>query len=91
MSATKTLQQVRDEFISHGQTARSWAKAHGFHESTVYEVLAGRKKGLRGQAHEVAVSLGIKRGVIVNEQPPSTTPEATEPPSQRHASAIAGD
>jgi hypothetical protein len=30
-------------------------------------VLAGRKKGRRGEAHKVAVLLGMKEGIILSE------------------------
>lgn len=35
--------------------------------ATTYQVLAGRKKGRRGEAHKVAVLLGMKEGIILNE------------------------
>ena len=35
--------------------------------ATTYQVLAGRKKGRRGEAHKVAVLLGMKDGIILNE------------------------
>lgn len=62
----KTGAQVRQEFRRRGQTVRAWATQHGFSESLVHEVLSGRKKGCWGQAHQVAVLLGMKDGEIVN-------------------------
>ncbi len=38
--------------------------------ATTYQVLAGRKKGRRGEAHKVAVLLGMKEGVILAENEP---------------------
>ena len=35
--------------------------------ATTYQVLAGRKKGRRGEAHKVAVLLGMKDGIILAE------------------------
>lgn len=61
----KTREQVRKELDRKGKSIREWAKEHGLPERTVYEVLAGRKKGVRGDAHRAAVLLGIKDGVIV--------------------------
>ena len=60
----KTPDQVRAEFERHGLTIRGWARRHGFSERIVREVLRGRFKGKYGQAHKVAVLLGIKDGVI---------------------------
>ncbi len=57
---TKTCQEVRDYFTMQGLTIRKWAKENNFHEKTVYEVIAGRRRGVRGQAHLVAIALGIK-------------------------------
>lgn len=35
--------------------------------ATTYQVLAGRKKGRRGEAHKVAVLLGMKDGIILDD------------------------
>lgn len=50
-----------------------FARHLGVHKQVVYDVLAGRKKGVRGDAHKVAVALGLKKGVIV---PPGTDAQA---------------
>lgn len=44
-----------------GKTVRSFAEEHDLHPSTVYAVLNGQKKCLRGEAHRAAVLLGIKQ------------------------------
>lgn len=41
-----------------------FAKKNGLHPSTVYAVLNGQKKCLRGEAHRAAVLLGIKEGTV---------------------------
>jgi gp16 family phage-associated protein len=64
MPQLKTLEEARQTFTRTGTTIRQWAKEIGVHENTVYEVLAGRKRCLRGDAHKVAVLLGVKDGVI---------------------------
>jgi len=48
-----------------------FARQLGVHKQTVYDVLAGRKKGTRGNAHKVAVALGLKEGVIVSPETPA--------------------
>lgn len=60
----KTLAEARAEFHRSGKSVVSWAKAHGFCVNLVYMVLAGKRPGLRGQSHRIAVLLGIKDGVI---------------------------
>lgn len=56
--------RVTADLIAQGISVREWAKQHGIHESTVYQVLSGQKKGRRGEAHRAAVLLGLKEGVI---------------------------
>lgn len=65
----KTPAQVRAEFLRTGKAISVWAREHGFSQSLVFEVLRGRLKGRRGQAHEVAVLLGLKDGVIESRNP----------------------
>ena len=48
-----------------GRSVNDFARELGVHRNTVFEVLGGRKKGLHGDAHKVAVALGIKEGVIL--------------------------
>ena len=71
--ALKSADQVRAEFEARGETFVNWARAQGYSPNLVYEVLAGRSLCKRGQSHEIAVKLGLKRGVI-----PATS--QTQPP-----------
>jgi gp16 family phage-associated protein len=64
MSSLRTAADVRAEFQRKGVSISSWAIANGFSTNLVFEVLAGRKKCLRGQAHNIAVKLGLKVGEI---------------------------
>lgn len=58
----QALKRLRDAGIS----IPAWAQANGFAPSTVKAVLYGHSQGLRGQAHKVAIALGLKSGVVVN-------------------------
>ena len=60
----KSLKEARAEFHRTGKTVMSFAKEHGFCPTLVYQLLAGKRPGLRGQSHRIAVLLGIKDGVI---------------------------
>ncbi len=60
----RTADDVRAEFQRKGVSISSWAIANGFSTNLVFEVLAGRKKCIRGQAHNIAVKLGLKAGEI---------------------------
>lgn len=60
----RTADEARAELRRQGISISQWAIANGFSTNLVFEVLAGRKKCLRGQAHNIAVKLGLKEGVI---------------------------
>jgi gp16 family phage-associated protein len=55
---------ARKRLEQQGITVRAFAAQHEIHESTVYAVLNGQKKCLRGEAHRAAVLLGIKEGTV---------------------------
>ena len=64
----KTRKQVRDSFANSGQSITAWAKSKGYTPNTVIAILADdeknpRYKCLRGEAHNIAVALGLKEGV----------------------------
>jgi gp16 family phage-associated protein len=60
----KTLEEVHAEFDRNGISVSSWAAKHGIPRSIVTGVLQGRLKGKRGHAHNAAVLLGLKEGVV---------------------------
>lgn len=62
----KTPEQVRLEFEEAGISLSEWARANGFHRMTVVDVLRGHRQGKRGEAHRVAVALGLKAGKVVD-------------------------
>ena len=55
-----TPAQVRQAFIEDGVTVTEWAAKHGYSRQAVYAALNGRARGLRGEAHRVAVALGLR-------------------------------
>lgn len=62
----QTLQDVRQAFESAGVSVSEWADANGFRRENVYALLAGRTKGRRGQAHQIAAALGLKRATNIS-------------------------
>lgn len=60
--ASAVLARMRE----NGVTVKAWADAHGFSKYTVTDVLRGHRKGLRGEAHRVAVALGLKKGKVTD-------------------------
>lgn len=64
----KTLAEAKAEMSRRGETASGWAKKHGVSPETVRGVLLGRIKGRNGEAHRVAVLLGVKDGEILEDE-----------------------
>lgn len=55
-----TPQEAKQKLINEGVTAVDFAKRHGFNYRQVVQVLNGRNKGRYGEAHHIAVALGLK-------------------------------
>jgi gp16 family phage-associated protein len=58
---------ARARFNRVGYTIPQFARELGVHPEMVRRVLWGAIAGKRGQAHKIAVALGLKDGVIVPE------------------------
>lgn len=56
----QTPESVNAWFISHGICKTDWAKAHEINRMVLVDLLRGRLKGLRGEAHRAAIALGLK-------------------------------
>lgn len=56
-------QGVKDRFEAGGLSIAKWARERGFSPQHVYDVLNGRTAGRRGNAHAIAVELGLKKVV----------------------------
>lgn len=61
----KTKEQARVALEEQGVSIAEFARKHDLPYPTVYQVLSGHKKGRRGQAHNAAVLLGMKRGTVL--------------------------
>lgn len=62
--STKTPEEVREEFRRRGEPLTDWARRNGIDPSTVYALLRGHNRGVRGNAFYAAVLLGLKEGTI---------------------------
>lgn len=58
----RTPEDVKREFSEAGITVAEWARANGFDRMAVVDVLRGKRVGNYGDAHKVAVALGLKPG-----------------------------
>ena len=59
-------EDIKQELAANGIAISNWAKQRGFSPGLVHQVLSGRLKCVRGQAHDIAVVLGLKPGVVGN-------------------------
>jgi gp16 family phage-associated protein len=59
-----TVDEVRTEFRRRGISVSEWARRRGVSAQLTYQILAGRKVGVRGQSHEISVLLGLKPGIV---------------------------
>ena len=65
----KTRAQVRDEFARKGWSISAWARDNGYSPNMVIAIITDddrnpRLKCLRGDAHNIAVELGLKEGQV---------------------------
>lgn len=61
-------QAIKDWFDANGISITDWAASRGYKRDQVYAVLNGRTTGRRGQAHAIAVALGLKSASTVTLQ-----------------------
>ncbi|MFJ4587721.1 DNA-binding protein [Pseudomonas moraviensis] len=64
MPATVTPEQAREALDRKGMSIAEFSRKNGLNKNLVSDLLNGRIKGRRGEAHRAAVLLGIKDGVI---------------------------
>lgn len=58
--SSTALDAVRYRFFIGGVSVADWARTHGFSSQLTYSLLAGRLRAKRGEAHRIAVALGLK-------------------------------
>ena len=63
MNRLKSPQEAKRWLQAQGLSVAEFSREHDLDQATTYQVLAGRKKGLRGKAHKAAIALGIKEGI----------------------------
>ena len=66
MPAPLTPEQARAALDHKGISIAEFSRQYELNRNLVSDLLNGRKKGRRGEAHRAAVLLGIKDGVITN-------------------------
>lgn len=86
MNKLRTATEARAWLDYQGISISQWARENNVHHSLVREILAGRKKCLRGMSHNIAVLLGMKHGVITS-RPARVAPVRTQGRSLHGAAA----
>jgi len=64
MNDPHILQKIaawRADLDSRGETVADYCRRYGLDYNAMYDVLRGRAKGRRGNAHKIYVALGLKR------------------------------
>lgn len=66
---SKTREKIRREFARKGLSYSAWAKQHGYSPNMVIEIINDddanpKRKCIRGECHNIAVSLGLKEGEV---------------------------
>ena len=70
MKKLRTPAEARAWLEYQGITIAQWARENKKSDSLVREVLAGNKKCLRGESHNIAVELGLKEGAVFRAPAP---------------------
>ncbi len=78
MPDLRTPEQAREWLDQRGKSVQDFARENDLDPATTYQVLAGCKKGRRGEAHPAAVLLGIKAGKL----PPARSSKPAQPSQQ---------
>lgn len=55
-----TPQDCHAWFLAHGINVTQWCRERGLSRQVVADLLRGKRKGYRGEAHRAAVALGLK-------------------------------
>jgi len=75
----QACKEARKRLEMQGISVKAFALRHQLSPSTVYAVLNGQKKCLRGEAHRSAVLLGIKPATPASDGPVHPDPARSTP------------
>lgn len=62
-----THQEVKERFLREGRTVSGWARLNGVDPRLTASILKEERACRSGQSHKIAVLLGLKDGVIVDD------------------------
>lgn len=64
----QTPESAKAWFARHGINKSAWARDLGIDRMVMVDLLRGRLKGLRGEAHHAAIALGLKADPNTNSK-----------------------
>ena len=75
----KTRAQIREEFANRGWSITGWSRKNGFCPVMVSDIIndndaSPKRKCLRGESHNIAVALGLKKGEVSRSIPSAVFP-----------------
>lgn len=59
--------EAKQALADRGVSVAQWAAENKFCTNLVWQVLAGKRRCVRGQSHAIAVKLGIKQGSVCTD------------------------
>ncbi len=62
-----THKEVQERFIREGRTVAGWARLNGVSPRLTATILKEERACRSGDSHKIAVLLGLKNGVIVDD------------------------
>lgn len=67
MARLNTREEIRMRLSLMGKTHGDVARELGVSPIVITQLLDGRLKGVRGDAHRAAVALGLKEGIVLDD------------------------
>jgi gp16 family phage-associated protein len=64
----RTSKEILNDFACKGISIAAWARAKGYDADLTRAILRGERAAIRGQSHNIAVELGLKRGEVVDDR-----------------------
>ena len=58
---TDKLARVKAQFEAEGVSIAEWSRINGFNVLTVYRVISGKAKAIRGESYKIALALGLRK------------------------------
>jgi gp16 family phage-associated protein len=92
---TVKFAEVRDWFAENGISCSEWARQNNVDRRTLYAVLSGKSRCLRGESYKIAVLLGLRsqscralNGEVVSQMFPEMSIADQQPVTAKKTNSI---